>query len=99
MAIWETWGIWVAIWGIEIKPQHQRVIAKLNIFIYNFFKVVGGYFAINTPFNPQLTPLKTLFKEPFALAFFRVLYKKPFRCSHILDAQNVKLKFLLAHIF
>ncbi|MFT2669683.1 hypothetical protein [Helicobacter pylori] len=42
------------------------------------FKVVGGYFAMDTPFNPQLTPLKTLFKEPFALAFFRVLYKKPF---------------------
>ncbi len=54
---------------------------------------------MNTPFNPQLTPLKTLFKEPFALAFFRALYKKPFRHSHILDAQNVKLKFLLAHIF
>ncbi len=52
------------------------------------FKVVGGYFAMNTPFNPQLTPLKTLFKEPFALEFVRVLYKKPFRRSHILDAQN-----------
>ncbi|EPZ72293.1 hypothetical protein [Helicobacter pylori] len=26
------------------------------------FKVVGGYFAMNTPFNPQLTPLKTLVK-------------------------------------
>ncbi|MBI1561359.1 hypothetical protein IZT76_03650 [Helicobacter pylori] len=37
------------------------------------FKVVGGYFAMNAPFNPQLTPLKTLFKEPFALAFFRAL--------------------------
>ncbi len=54
---------------------------------------------MNTPFNPQLTPLKTLLKEPFALVFFRALYKKPFRRSHILDAQNVKLKFLLAHIF
>ncbi len=63
------------------------------------FKVVGGYFAMNTPFSPQLTPLRTLFKEPFALAFFRALYKKPFRRFHILDAQNVKLKFLLAHIF
>ncbi|WQV09028.1 hypothetical protein KVL35_06425 [Helicobacter pylori] len=52
------------------------------------FKVVGGYFAMNTPFNPQLTPLKTLFKESFALAFFRAFYKKPFRRSHILDAQN-----------
>ncbi len=54
---------------------------------------------MNTPFNPQLTPLKTLFKEPFALAFFRVLYKKPFRHSHILGAQKKKLKFLLAHVF
>ncbi len=61
--------------------------------------MVGGYFAMKTPFNPQLTPLKTLFKELFALAFFRALYKKPFRCSHILGTQNVKLKFLLAHIF
>ncbi|AFI00316.1 hypothetical protein HPSH112_00390 [Helicobacter pylori Shi112] len=26
---------------------------------------------METPFIPQLTPLKTLFKEPFALAFFR----------------------------
>nr|WP_281496435.1 hypothetical protein [Helicobacter pylori] len=43
---------------------------------------------MKTPFNPQLTPLKTLFKEPFALAFFRAFYKKPFRRSHILDAQN-----------
>ncbi|EJB20822.1 hypothetical protein HPCPY3281_0087 [Helicobacter pylori CPY3281] len=31
---------------------------------------------MKTPFNPQLIPLKTLFKEPFALAFFRTLYKK-----------------------
>ncbi|AEE69738.1 hypothetical protein HMPREF0462_0133 [Helicobacter pylori 83] len=54
---------------------------------------------MKTPFNPQLIPLKTLFKEPFVLAFFGVLYKKPFRRFHILDAQNVKLKFLLAHIF
>ncbi|TPH31849.1 hypothetical protein [Helicobacter pylori] len=44
------------------------------------FKVVGEYFAMNTPFNPQLTPLRTLFKEPFALAFVRRF--------HILDAQN-----------
>ncbi len=47
---------------------------------------------MNTPFNPQLTPLKTLFKEPFALAFFRVFYKKPFRRFYILGAQNVKVK-------
>ncbi|RVY61970.1 hypothetical protein ECC33_01205 [Helicobacter pylori] len=26
------------------------------------FKVIGGYFAMNTPFNPQPTPLRTLFK-------------------------------------
>ncbi|AEN17796.1 hypothetical protein [Helicobacter pylori] len=43
---------------------------------------------MKTPFNPQLTPLKTLFKELFVLAFFRALYKKPFRRFHILDAQN-----------
>ncbi len=53
---------------------------------------------MKTPFNPQLTPLKTLFKEPFTLAFVRA--KAPcFRRFYILGAQNVKLKFLLAHIF
>ncbi len=42
--------------------------------------------------------MNTPFKEPFTLAFVRA--KAPFfRRSHILGAQNVKLKFLLAHIF
>ncbi|GAA8309385.1 hypothetical protein HpKG88_01310 [Helicobacter pylori] len=41
------------------------MIAKTlrNIFIYSkndSFKVIGGYFAMNI--NPQLTPLRTLFK-------------------------------------
>ncbi|WRD51548.1 hypothetical protein E5K41_06020 [Helicobacter pylori] len=63
----------MAIWGIEIKTQHQRVIAKTlrNIFIYSkndSFKVVGGYFAMKTPFNPQPTPLRTLFEEPFYIS-------------------------------
>lgn len=64
--IWETWGIWVAIWGIEIKTQYQRVIAKTlrNIFIYSkndSFKVIGGIFCDEHPFNPQPTPLKNAF--------------------------------------
>ncbi|MGL2671047.1 hypothetical protein ACQJ62_01400 [Helicobacter pylori] len=51
------------------------------------FKVVGGYFAMKTPFNPQPTPLRTLFKESFILAFVRA--KTPcFRRFYILDAQN-----------
>ncbi|WP_154474510.1 hypothetical protein [Helicobacter pylori] len=86
-------------WNVLVRKLLSLERGVLTYSKNDSFKVVGGYFAINTPFNPQLTPLKTLFKEPFALAFFRVLYKKPFRRSHILDAQNVKLKFLLAHIF
>ncbi|UOS57850.1 hypothetical protein MPG54_06900 [Helicobacter pylori] len=86
-------------WNVLVRKLLSLERGALTYSKNDSFKVVGGYFATKTPFNPQLTPLKTLFKEPFALAFFRVLYKKPFRRSHILDAQNVKLKFLLAHIF
>ncbi len=86
-------------WNVLVRKLLSLGRGALTYSKNNSFKVVGGYFAINTPFNPQLTPLRTLFKEPFALAFFRALYKKPFRRSHILGAQNVKLKFLLAHIF
>ncbi len=86
-------------WNVLVRKLLSLKGGALTYSKNDSFKVVGGYFAMNTPFNPQLTPLRTLFKEPFALAFFRALYKKPFRRSHILDAQNVKLKFLLAHIF
>ncbi len=86
-------------WNVLVRKLLSLERGTLTYSKNDSFKVVGGYFAMNTPFNPQLTPLKTLFKEPFALAFFRVLYKKPFRRSHILGVQNVKLKFLLAHIF
>ncbi|UOR87442.1 hypothetical protein [Helicobacter pylori] len=86
-------------WNVLVRKLLSLERGALTYSKNDSFKVVGGYFAMKTPFNPQLTPLKTLFKEPFALAFFRVLYKKPFRHSHILGAQNVKLKFLLAHIF
>ncbi|MFT2704836.1 hypothetical protein ACMWP2_04065 [Helicobacter pylori] len=86
-------------WNVLVRKLLSLERGTLTYSKNDSFKVVGGYFAMNTPFNPQLTPLKTLFKEPFALAFFRALYKKPFRRSHILDTQNVKLKFLLAHIF
>ncbi len=42
--------------------------------------------------------MNTPFKESFILAFVRA--KAPcFRRFYILDAQNVKLKFLLAHVF
>ncbi|EJC53624.1 hypothetical protein HPHPP41_0227 [Helicobacter pylori Hp P-41] len=47
----------MAIWGIEIKPQHQRVIAK-NFNGYFLFVVktillrgIGGYF--DTPLTPK----------------------------------------------
>ncbi|WRF48291.1 hypothetical protein E5E45_00525 [Helicobacter pylori] len=86
-------------WNVLVRKLLSLERGTLTYSKNNSFKVVGGYFAMNTPFNPQLTPLKTLFKEPFALAFFRALYKKPFRRSHILNAQKQKLKFLLAHIF
>ncbi|ENH59210.1 hypothetical protein HPHPA11_0344 [Helicobacter pylori Hp A-11] len=47
----------MAIWGIEINPQHQRVIAKTlrDIFIYNSFK--GDTLAMNTPLTPNQLPL------------------------------------------
>ncbi|WP_441702241.1 hypothetical protein [Helicobacter pylori] len=86
-------------WNVLVRKLFSLERGTLTYSKNDSFKVVGGYFAMNTPFNPQLTPLKTLFKEPFALAFFRAFYKKSFRRSHILGTQNVKLKFLLAHIF
>ncbi|WP_447371489.1 hypothetical protein [Helicobacter pylori] len=78
-------------WNVLVRKLLSLERGALTYSKNDSFKVVGGYFAMNTPFNPQLTPLKTLFKEPFALAFFRRF--------HILGAQNVKLKFLLAHVF
>ncbi|WP_240447358.1 hypothetical protein [Helicobacter pylori] len=61
----------------------QGVVSSKN----DSFKVVGGYFAMNTPFNPQPTPLRTLFEESFILAFVRA--KAPcFGRFYILDAQN-----------
>ncbi|WRF76675.1 hypothetical protein FNE39_00430 [Helicobacter pylori] len=48
---------------------------------------------MKTPFNPQLTPLKTLFKKTFRISVFLGRFiKKPFRRSHILGTQNVKVK-------
>ncbi len=75
-------------WNVLVRKLLSLERGALTYSKNDSFKVVGEYFAMNTPFSPQLTPLKTLFKEPFALAFFRVLYKKPFRRFHILDAQN-----------
>ncbi|UOR50435.1 hypothetical protein MPG05_06670 [Helicobacter pylori] len=75
-------------WNVLVRKLLSLERGALTYSKNDSFKVVGGYFAMNTPFSPQLTPLKTLFKEPFALAFFRVLYKKPFRRFHILGVQN-----------
>ncbi|WP_231176470.1 hypothetical protein [Helicobacter pylori] len=86
-------------WNVLVRKLLSLERGTLTYSKNDSFKVVGGVFCDEHPFNPQLTPLKTLFKEPFALAFVRAFYKKPFRRSHILGAQNVKLKFLLAHIF
>ncbi|GAA9236287.1 hypothetical protein HpHA216_11650 [Helicobacter pylori] len=69
--------------AFRVSVQWNALVRKLfslerGTLIYSkndSFKVVGGYFAMNIPFNPQLTPLRTLFKEPFALEFVRVLYK------------------------
>ncbi|UOS46424.1 hypothetical protein [Helicobacter pylori] len=60
-------------WNVLVRKLLSLERGTLTYSKNNSFKVVGGYFAMNTPFSPQLTPLKTLFKEPFALAFFRVL--------------------------
>ncbi|UOS29826.1 hypothetical protein MPG53_06690 [Helicobacter pylori] len=60
-------------WNVLVRKLLSLERGALTYSKNDSFKVVGGYFAMNTPFNPQLTPLKTLFKEPFVLAFFRVL--------------------------
>ncbi|WQZ41647.1 hypothetical protein E5Q03_00470 [Helicobacter pylori] len=75
-------------WNVLVRKLLSLKGGALTYSKNDSFKVVGGYFAMNIPFNPQLTPLKTLFKKPFVLAFFRAFYKKPFRRFHILDAQN-----------
>ncbi|GAA7626848.1 hypothetical protein HpMMM30_00540 [Helicobacter pylori] len=67
-------------WNVLVRKLLSLERGALTYSKNDSFKVVGGYFAMNTPFNPQLTPLKTL--------FFRALYKKPFRRFYILDAQN-----------
>ncbi|EJB22993.1 hypothetical protein HPCPY6271_1568 [Helicobacter pylori CPY6271] len=58
MAIWATWGIDPPISKSDSQNFKECFYSKNDS-----FKVVGGYFAMNTPFNPQLTPLKTLFKN------------------------------------
>ncbi|TPH59238.1 hypothetical protein FIM64_04135 [Helicobacter pylori] len=58
-------------WNVLVRKLLSLERGALTYSKSDSFKVVGGYFAMNTPFNPQLTPLKTLFKEPFALAFVR----------------------------
>ncbi len=61
-------------WNVLVRKLLSLEGGALTYSKNDSFKVIGGgYFAMNTPFNPQLTPLKTLFKEPFMLAFFRVL--------------------------
>ncbi|EMH01340.1 hypothetical protein HMPREF1406_01547 [Helicobacter pylori GAM239Bi] len=69
----------MAIWGIEIKPQHQRVIAK-NFNGYFLFVVktillrgIGGHF--DTPLTPKTnTPPKNAFKNP-TKAFYQTSAK------------------------
>ncbi|GAA7219229.1 hypothetical protein HpCK26_06200 [Helicobacter pylori] len=60
-------------WNVLVRKLLSLERGALTYSKNDSFKVVGGVFCDNTPFNPQLTPLRTLFKEPFALAFFRVL--------------------------
>ncbi|UOS01495.1 hypothetical protein [Helicobacter pylori] len=64
-------------WNVLVRKLLSLERGTLTYSKNDSFKVVGGYFAINTPFNPQLTPLKTLFKEPFALAFLGCFIKSP----------------------
>ncbi|WP_441693821.1 hypothetical protein [Helicobacter pylori] len=64
-------------WNVLVRKLLSLERGALTYSKNDSFKVVGGYFAMNTPFNPQLTPLKTLFKEPFALAFLGRFIKNP----------------------
>ncbi|GAA7888674.1 hypothetical protein JP0475_02730 [Helicobacter pylori] len=64
-------------WNVLVRKLLSLERGALTYSKNDSFKVVGGYFAMNTLFNPQLTPLKTLFKEPFALAFLGRFIKSP----------------------
>ncbi|WP_231192150.1 hypothetical protein [Helicobacter pylori] len=50
-------------WNVLVRKLLSLERGALTYSKNDSFKVVGGYFAMNTPFNPQLTPLKTLFKN------------------------------------
>ncbi len=48
-------------WNVLVRKLLSLERGALTYSKNDSFKVVGEYFAINTPFNPQLTPLRTLF--------------------------------------
>ncbi len=56
-------------WNVLVRKPLSLERGALTYSKNDSFKVVGGYFAMKTPFNPQPTPLKTLFKEPFISVF------------------------------
>ncbi len=82
VAIWETWGIWVAIWGIEIKPPISKSDSQnfngYFLFVVKIILLKGDRGIFWYPFNlPQLTlPLRTLLKIQSKL-FIKLAQKTP----------------------
>ncbi|MFT2614668.1 hypothetical protein [Helicobacter pylori] len=50
-------------WNVLVRKLLSLERGTLTYSKNDSFKVVGGYFAMNTPFNPQLTPLKRFLKS------------------------------------
>ncbi|GAA8316434.1 hypothetical protein HpBT192_01950 [Helicobacter pylori] len=63
-------------WNVLVRKLLSLERGTLTYSKNDSFKVVGGYFAMNTPFNPQLTPLKTLVKIQPKL-FIKLAQKTP----------------------
>ncbi len=48
-------------WNVLVRKLLSLERGALTYSKNDSFKVVWEYFAMNTPFNPQLTPIRTLF--------------------------------------
>ncbi len=63
-------------WNVLVRKLLSLERGALTYSKNDSFKVVGGYFGDEYPFNPQLTPLRTLFKIQPKL-FIKLVQKTP----------------------